>query len=70
VWIARRQGGAGVVQLLLIIRPNAEGIVATEAVAEACNAIALTSSSFDDREDIIRGIIGGDRSLGLIVNVK
>jgi hypothetical protein len=36
------------------------GIVATEAVAEACNAIASTLSGFDDREDIIRGIIGGD----------
>jgi hypothetical protein len=49
---------------------NAEGIVATEAVAEACNAIALTLSGVDDREDIIRDIIGGDQSLGLIVNTK
>jgi hypothetical protein len=59
---------AEVVWLSLIIQPNAEGIIATKAVAKACSVIALTLSSVDDRKDIIHGIISSDQSLGLIVN--
>jgi hypothetical protein len=47
-----------------------QGPLASVGNVSPDEGIASTSSGVDDREDIIRGIIGGDRSLGLIVNAK
>jgi hypothetical protein len=55
---------------LPIIRPNAEGRTVSKDVAEACKAIALTSNSVNDREDIICGADNNNQSLTLIINAK
>ena len=42
-----------------IIRPNAEGRVVPEVLADAWEALVLSSSGVDAWEDIIRGIVVG-----------